>query len=73
MSQTREPSFEATALRLGAAGAVREHPVALPWHRQYDEDIARAGYRPRVVQRGTSPQNILALVATGVANRPCRR
>jgi hypothetical protein len=45
----------------------------LPWHRQYDEDFARAGYRPRVVQRGTSPQNILALVATGVANRPCRR
>lgn len=37
-----------------------------PWHRHYDEDFARAGYRPRVVQRGTSPQNLLALVAAGV-------
>lgn len=37
-----------------------------PWHRRYDEDFARAGYRPRVVQRGTSPQNLLALVAAGV-------
>jgi DNA-binding transcriptional LysR family regulator len=37
-----------------------------PWHRQYDEDFARAGFRPRVVERGTSPQNLLALVAAGV-------
>jgi DNA-binding transcriptional LysR family regulator len=37
-----------------------------PWHRQYDEDFARAGYRPRVVERGTTPQNLLALVAAGV-------
>jgi len=37
-----------------------------PWHRKYDEDFARAGFRPRVVQRGTSPQNLLALVAAGV-------
>ena len=37
-----------------------------PWHRKYDEDFARAGYRPRVVQRGSSPQNLLALVAAGV-------
>jgi DNA-binding transcriptional LysR family regulator len=37
-----------------------------PWHRSYDEDFARAGFRPRVVQRGTSPQNLLALVAAGV-------
>ncbi|HWF53357.1 MAG TPA: LysR substrate-binding domain-containing protein [Solirubrobacteraceae bacterium] len=36
-----------------------------PWHRKYDEDFARAGFRPRVVQRGTSPQNLLALVAAG--------
>ncbi|HEX4107446.1 MAG TPA: LysR substrate-binding domain-containing protein [Solirubrobacteraceae bacterium] len=36
------------------------------WHRVYDEDFARAGFRPRVVQRGTSPQNLLALVAAGV-------
>jgi DNA-binding transcriptional LysR family regulator len=36
------------------------------WHRMYDEDFARAGFRPNVVQRGTSPQNLLALVAAGV-------
>ena len=37
-----------------------------PWHRRYDEDFAEAGYRPRVVRRGTSPQGLLALVAAGV-------
>jgi DNA-binding transcriptional LysR family regulator len=37
-----------------------------PWHRRYDEDFARAGYRPRVVQRGSTPQSLLALVAAGV-------
>jgi DNA-binding transcriptional LysR family regulator len=37
-----------------------------PWHRKYDEDFARAGFRPHVAQRGTSPQNLLALVAAGV-------
>jgi DNA-binding transcriptional LysR family regulator len=37
-----------------------------PWHRKYDADFAAAGYQPRVVQRGTSPQNLLALVAAGV-------
>lgn len=37
-----------------------------PWHRQYDEVFARAGYQPRVVQRGTTPQGLLALVAAGV-------
>lgn len=37
-----------------------------PWHRQYDSDFAAAGYRPRVVQRSTSPQGLLALVAAGV-------
>jgi DNA-binding transcriptional LysR family regulator len=37
-----------------------------PWHRQYDEDFARAGFEPRVVERGTSPQNLLALVAAGI-------
>jgi DNA-binding transcriptional LysR family regulator len=37
-----------------------------PWHRLYDETFARAGFAPRVVQRGTSPQNLLALVAAGV-------
>jgi DNA-binding transcriptional LysR family regulator len=37
-----------------------------PWHRKYDGDFAAAGYEPRVVQRGTSPQNLLALVAAGV-------
>jgi DNA-binding transcriptional LysR family regulator len=37
-----------------------------PWHRRFDEDFARAGFRPRVVQRGTTPQGLLALVAAGV-------
>ena len=37
-----------------------------PWHRKYDADFAAAGFQPRVVQRGTSPQHLLALVAAGV-------
>jgi DNA-binding transcriptional LysR family regulator len=37
-----------------------------PWHGLYDDEFARAGFAPRVVQRGTSPQNLLALVAAGV-------
>jgi DNA-binding transcriptional LysR family regulator len=37
-----------------------------PWHRLYDAEYAQAGYRPRVVARGTSVQNLLALVAAGV-------
>ena len=37
-----------------------------PWHRKYDADFAAAGYRPRVVRRGTTPQALLALVAAGV-------
>jgi DNA-binding transcriptional LysR family regulator len=37
-----------------------------PWHRKYDDDDARAGYRPRVVQRADSPQSLLALVAADV-------
>jgi DNA-binding transcriptional LysR family regulator len=37
-----------------------------PWHRQYDQDFAAAGYRPRVERRSTSPQGLLALVAAGV-------
>jgi DNA-binding transcriptional LysR family regulator len=37
-----------------------------PWHRKYDADFATAGFRPKIVQRGTSPQALLALVAAGV-------
>jgi DNA-binding transcriptional LysR family regulator len=37
-----------------------------PWHDKYDRDFAAAGFEPRVVQRGTSPQNLLALVAAGI-------
>jgi DNA-binding transcriptional LysR family regulator len=37
-----------------------------PWHRHFDEVFAAAGFAPRVVQRGTSVQNLLALVAAGV-------
>lgn len=37
-----------------------------PWHQEYDKAFARAGFVPQVVQRGTSPQNLLALVAAGL-------
>jgi DNA-binding transcriptional LysR family regulator len=37
-----------------------------PWHAKYDADFAQAGFQPRVVQRGTTPQGLLALVAAGV-------
>jgi DNA-binding transcriptional LysR family regulator len=37
-----------------------------PWHRKYDQDFAAAGFSPNVVQRGTSVQSLLALVAAGV-------
>jgi DNA-binding transcriptional LysR family regulator len=37
-----------------------------PWHEKYDRDFAAAGFEPRVVQRGTTPQNLLALVAAGI-------
>lgn len=37
-----------------------------PWHRKYDADFAAAGFRPQIVQRGSSPQGLLALVAAGV-------
>jgi DNA-binding transcriptional LysR family regulator len=37
-----------------------------PWHRKYDGDFASAGFAPRVVQRGTSVQSLLTLVAAGV-------
>jgi DNA-binding transcriptional LysR family regulator len=54
-------------------GDLRDEPWVLtersswpPWHRKYDSEYAEAGYRPRVVARGTTPQNLLALVAAGV-------
>ena len=37
-----------------------------PWHRGYDVDYSRAGFEPNVVQRGSSVQNLIALVAAGV-------
>ena len=37
-----------------------------PWHASYDADFARAGFTPRVVGRGSSVPNLLALVAAGV-------
>jgi DNA-binding transcriptional LysR family regulator len=37
-----------------------------PWHRKYDEDFRAAGFEPDVVQRATSVQNLLGLVAAGV-------
>jgi DNA-binding transcriptional LysR family regulator len=37
-----------------------------PWHQKYDRDFAAAGFMPQIVQRGTSVQSLLALVAAGV-------
>jgi DNA-binding transcriptional LysR family regulator len=37
-----------------------------PWHRKYDADFAAAGFTPRVVQRATTVQGLLGLVAAGV-------
>ena len=37
-----------------------------PWHRKYDDDFQEAGFEPKVVQRATSVQNLLGLVAAGV-------
>jgi DNA-binding transcriptional LysR family regulator len=37
-----------------------------PWHRKYDQDFAAAGFSPNIVQRGSSVQSLLALVAAGV-------
>jgi DNA-binding transcriptional LysR family regulator len=63
--------------RLAAAGRLdladlAEEPWVLtarsswePWHRKYDRDFAAAGFSPNVVQRGSSVQSLLALVAAG--------
>ena len=37
-----------------------------PWHAKYDDDFRAAGFEPDVVQRGSSVQGLLALVAAGV-------
>jgi DNA-binding transcriptional LysR family regulator len=37
-----------------------------PWHQKYDRDFEAAGFTPNVVQRGSSVQSLLALVAAGV-------
>ncbi|MEU5265182.1 LysR family transcriptional regulator [Amycolatopsis sp. NPDC021455] len=37
-----------------------------PWHRRYDDDFAAAGFIPRVVQRASTVQGLLGLVAAGV-------
>jgi DNA-binding transcriptional LysR family regulator len=37
-----------------------------PWHHKYDRDFAAAGFTPNIVQRGSSVQSLLALVAAGV-------
>lgn len=36
-----------------------------PWHNLYDEEFRRAGFEPNIVQRGTTVQSLLALVAAG--------
>jgi DNA-binding transcriptional LysR family regulator len=37
-----------------------------PWHDKYDHDFSAAGFEPKIVQRGSSIQGLLALVAAGV-------
>ncbi|HVV10845.1 LysR family transcriptional regulator [Amycolatopsis sp.] len=37
-----------------------------PWHEKYDRDFQEAGFEPRVVERASSVQNLLGLVAAGV-------
>ena len=67
---TDHPLAERTSLTLadlaGEPWVLTPRSSWPPWHRRYDEDFARAGYRPRVVERGTTVQGLLALVAAGV-------
>ncbi|MFD5090115.1 LysR family transcriptional regulator [Amycolatopsis thailandensis] len=37
-----------------------------PWHRRYDGEFEVAGFTPRVVQRATTVQGLLGLVAAGI-------
>jgi DNA-binding transcriptional LysR family regulator len=37
-----------------------------PWHRKYHSDFREAGFEPKIVQRASSVQNLLGLVAAGV-------
>jgi DNA-binding transcriptional LysR family regulator len=37
-----------------------------PWHEKYDQDFARAGFTPRIVQRAATVPSLLGLVAAGV-------
>ncbi|MFC9252048.1 LysR family transcriptional regulator [Amycolatopsis thailandensis] len=37
-----------------------------PWHRRYDGEFEAAGFTPRVVQRATTVQGLLGLVAAGI-------
>ncbi|TNC22929.1 LysR family transcriptional regulator [Amycolatopsis alkalitolerans] len=37
-----------------------------PWHLKYDEDFRAAGFEPQIVQRASSVQNLLGLVAAGI-------
>jgi DNA-binding transcriptional LysR family regulator len=50
----------------GERWVLTERSTWPPWHEKYDADFRRAGFEPRVVQRGTNVQNLLALVAAGV-------
>lgn len=37
-----------------------------PWHRKYDKEFHEAGFDPEIVQRASSVQNLLGLVAAGI-------
>jgi DNA-binding transcriptional LysR family regulator len=58
---------ELTLADLAAEPWVLTRPTSWPpWRRRHEEDFARAGYQPRVVERGGDPRGVLALVAAGV-------
>jgi DNA-binding transcriptional LysR family regulator len=63
------PLADRESLRLselaGEPWVLTERSTWPPWHRGYDVDYSRAGFEPDVVQRGSSVQNVIALVAAG--------
>jgi DNA-binding transcriptional LysR family regulator len=50
----------------GERWVLTERSAWPPWHDKYDDDFRRAGFEPDIAQRGTNPQNLLALVAAGI-------
>jgi DNA-binding transcriptional LysR family regulator len=67
---SEHPLAERPRLRLselaGEPWVLTERSSWPPWHELYDAEFRAAGFTPKVVQRGTSVQSLLALVAAGV-------